>query len=94
MAPHEPSAVEEIARFGCRVRFVSLNPTKNRARFSTITWQPALWGGGAMVRRWGRLGGRGRSLIAFYPDRASAQEVVERLIRRRLRRGYQVVEWW
>ncbi len=94
MAIHDPIAVEEVARCACRVRFESLDPAKNRARFSTLTWQPALWGGGAIVRRWGRLGGRGRALIAFYPDRASAQESVERLIRRRLRRGYQVVEWW
>ena len=55
----EPVVVEEVARCACRVRFVSLDPAKNRARFYTITWQPALWGGGALVRRWGRLGGRG-----------------------------------
>ena len=94
MALHDPIAVEEVARCACRVRFVSLDPAKNRARFYTITWQPALWGGGAIVRRWGRLGGQGRALTTFYAVRVSAQEVVERLIRRRLRRGYQVVEWW
>ena len=94
MATHDPIAGEEVARCACRVRFVSLDPAKNRARFYTITWQPALWGGGALVRRWGRLGGQGRTLTAFYPDRASAQEVVARLIRRRLQRGYQVVAWW
>ena len=94
MATHDPIAIEEVARFACRVRFESCDPTKNRARFYTVTWQPALWGGGAIVRRWGRLGGQGRALTVFYPDRASAQESVERLIRRRLRRGYQVVEWW
>ena len=46
------------------------------------------------MRRWGRLGGQGRALMTFYPARASAQESVERLIRRRLWRGYQVVAWW
>ncbi len=94
MVTHEPSAVEEVARCACRVRFESLDPAKNRARFYTITWQPALWGGGAIVRRWGRLGGPGRALTTFYDDRASAQESVERLIRRRLGRGYEVVAWW
>ena len=94
MAIHDPIAVEGVARCACRVRCESLDPAKNRARFYTITWQPALWGGGALVRRWGRLGGQGRSLTHFYPDRASAQESVERLIRRRLQRGYAVVEWW
>ena len=97
MAPHDPSAVEAVVRCACPVRFVSLDPAKNRARFYTLTRQPALWGGGAIVRRWGRLGGQGWALTTFYPDRASAQESqesVERLIRRRLRRGYQLVEWW
>ena len=91
--PH-PTAIEELARFRGRVRFVSVDPERNRARFYTLTWQPALWGGGAIVRTWGRLGGPGRAMTAFYPDRASAQASVERLIRRRLRRGYRVVEWW
>ena len=72
----------------------SLDPAKNRARFYTVTWQPTLWGGGALVRRWGRLGRQGRALPHFYPDRASAQASVERLIRRRLTRGYQLIEWW
>ena len=90
----DPSAVEQVARCARRVRFVSLDPAKNRARCYTITWQPALWGGGAIVRRWGRLGGQGRALIAFSPDWASTQASVERQIQRRLGRGYQVVAWW
>ena len=94
MSPSHPTAIEEIARFRGRVRLVSVDPERNRARFYTLTWQPALWGGGAIVRTWGRLGGPGRAMTAFYPDRASAQASVERLIRRRLRRGYRVVEWW
>ncbi len=69
----DPVVVEEVARFACRVRFESRDPAKNRARFYTLTWQPALWGGGAIVRRWGRLGGQGRALTTFSPDRASAQ---------------------
>ena len=50
MAPHDPIAVEQVTGFQCQVRFQSLDPAKNRARFYTITWQPALWGGGAIVR--------------------------------------------
>ncbi len=91
MSTDDPPIIEEVARFTCQVRFESLAPAKNRARFYTLTWQPALWGGGAIVRAWGRLGGRGRALTTFYDDRASAQASVERLIRRRLKRGYWVV---
>ena len=94
MSPPDPPALAELARFRGRVRFVSVDPERNRARFYTLTWQPALWGGGAVVRAWGRLGSPGRTLTHFYLDRASAQARVERLIRRRLRRGYRVIEWW
>ena len=37
-------------------RFVSVDPTRNRARGYELRWQPALWGGVLLVRTWGRLG--------------------------------------
>lgn len=80
-------------RFTCYVRFVSVDPARDRARFYALTWQPALWSGGALVRSWGRLPGPGRSLVRFYPDRTAAQAEVERLVARRLRRGYRVTAW-
>ncbi len=60
MASPDPPALAALARFRGRVRFGSVDPARNRARFYTLTWQPALWGGGAIVRTWGRLGGLGR----------------------------------
>ncbi len=86
-------STEEATRFTCYVRFVSIDPERDRARFYALTWQPTLWGGGALVRHWGRLPGPGRSLVQLYPDRASAQAEIERLIARRLRRGYQATSW-
>ncbi len=77
------ATLAELARFRGRVHFVSVDPARNRARFYTLTWQPALWGGGAVVHAWGRLGSPGRTLTHFYPDRATAQAHVERLIRPR-----------
>ncbi len=65
----------------------------HRADPGSRTWQPALWGGDALIRAWGRLPGPGRSLTRFYPDRAAAQPEVERLIARRLRRGYTLASW-
>lgn len=88
--PHELPAVVGFQQFA---RFVSLDPDENRQRFYTLTWQPLLWGGGALVRTWGRVGTRGLSKTAAFPDRASAQPLVERLIRRRLRRRYQLIDW-
>ncbi len=86
-------SAEEVAHFACYARFVSVDPDRNRARFYALTWQPALWGGGALIRAWGRLPGPGRARVAFYPDRTAAQPEVERLIARRLRRGYTVAGW-
>lgn len=70
-------------------RFVSVDPDRI-ARFYALTWRPVLWGGSTLPRHWGRLPGPGPTLGRFYPDSASAQAKVERLIARRLRRGYRV----
>ena len=43
-----------------------------RARSDTLTWQPALLGGGALVRCWGRTGGAERTRADHYPDRAGS----------------------
>ena len=73
MCYHPAMSAEGAARFTCYARFVSVDPTRNRARFYALTWQPALWGGGALIRAWGRLPGPGRALTRFCPDRASTQ---------------------
>jgi predicted DNA-binding WGR domain protein len=83
---------DRVARFQLHARLVSVDPSKNRFRFYTLTWQPGLWGGGALTRNWGRIGTKGRILQALYQDRTSAQGTVDEVIRRRLRRGYQVVD--
>jgi predicted DNA-binding WGR domain protein len=73
-------------------RFVSVDPAKRRFRFYELRPQPTLWGGVALVRVWGRLGTPGRWRASEYPDRATAQAEVERAVRRRLRRGYYLVD--
>jgi predicted DNA-binding WGR domain protein len=74
-------------------RFERLDPAENVQRFYSLTWQPLLWGGGSLVRTWGRVGTQGMSKTADFSDRASAQPLVERLIRRRLQRRYALVDW-
>jgi predicted DNA-binding WGR domain protein len=93
--PREDAAGEragEVAGFAHYARFVSVDPTKNRCRAYELRWQPALWGGVLLVRTWGRLGARRRVAVSHHPDRASARPTVERAVRRRLRRGYCLVE--
>ena len=87
-----PAEAAGAAAFRARVHLTSVDPARNRHRFYTLIWQPMLFGGGALIRAWGRIGTTGRTLERVYPDRASAQPALEALLRCRLRRGYQVVE--
>ena len=58
-------------------------------RFYSLTLQPTLLGGVDLVRRWGRLGTQGGSMLTeTYPDEASAQAALEKLAARKRRRGY------
>lgn len=85
--------VGDVAQFKAYARFISVDPTKNRRRFYTLAWQPGLWGEATLVRTWGRLGRRGRSLAKTYAGQESAEEEIGHLIRRRLQHGYWVVGW-
>ncbi len=88
----EPAA-EQIAHFTQYVRFVSCNPEQNRQRFYLLSWQQSLHGELVLVCSWGRLGTLGRSRSIRFPDGSPVVVSLQRLIRRRLRRGYQVIEW-
>lgn len=88
----DPRAAAVVASFAHAARFVSVDPATNRYRAYELRWQPALWGGVLLVRTWGRLGARRQAAVSHHPDRASAWPVVERAVRRRLRRGYRLVE--
>ncbi len=82
-----------VAGFQQYAQFQSIDCAENRQRFYLVSWQPLLWGGGALIWSWGRLGSRGSSRVAEFPDRSSAQPIVERLIRRRLQRRYELIDW-
>jgi predicted DNA-binding WGR domain protein len=85
-------SIEDVGQFKAYARFVSVDPSRNRFRFYSLSWQPGLWGGGALVRTWGRIGTKGRSTGVFYQDRTSAQPLVEQFVKRRLQHGYQLVD--
>jgi predicted DNA-binding WGR domain protein len=88
-----PRELPAVVGFRSYARFVSRDPATNRERFYSLTWQPLLWGGCALVWTWGRLGKPGVCRVAEYPDRASAQVQVERLVRRRLHHRYELLDW-
>ena len=84
---------ETLAGFRAYVRFENIDPAENRHRFYDLTWQPTLFGDGALVRTWGRQGQPGTSRATFYPDRACAAAEVRQVVRRRLAHGYRVLDW-
>ena len=84
---------EPLADFQAYVRFESVDPATNRWRFYDLLWQPTLFGEGALVRVWGRQRQSSTRRVTVYPDRADAQMEIRQVVRRRLRHGYQVVEW-
>ena len=86
------ATLARVVPFWHAARFVSVDPTERRFRFYELRIQATLWGGVALVRAWGRLGTPGRSTAREYPDCAAAGPDVERAVRRRLRRGYRLVE--
>jgi predicted DNA-binding WGR domain protein len=87
--PSPPEAVQ----FQHYAAFTSVDPAANRQRFYCLSWQPTLFGGGALVKTWGRLGTEGRSRTLFWGARPDAQALVERLVRQRFQHGYQLQTW-
>lgn len=70
---------------------VSITPQKNRYRYYTLSWQATLWGEWVLVRRWGRIGARGRCTTLPFPDGARAQAAIARILAARQRHGYQEI---
>ena len=91
-AGHPGPPLDELARFEHTVRLVCVDPAANRYRAYALTWRRGLWDEVALVRTWGRLDRPGRSRATVYADRTSAQADIRRLLQRRLRHGYEVVE--
>lgn len=84
------ASVPPFARF---LRLVSIDPTRNRARFFTLQWQPTLWEERALVCVWGRLHTPGQMRVLVSATAPDLEVVVRRIVRRRLLHGYQVVAW-
>jgi predicted DNA-binding WGR domain protein len=93
----EPAALLERARdCGLVLELVDAQPDRRgrrRCRAYTLHLEPALWGGIDVVRAWGRrdVMRRPRRLLSHHPDVGEACAALERVIRRRLRRGYRPV---
>ncbi len=62
--------------------------SRNMARFYTLSIEPDLFGGAALVRRWGRIGTGGQSRIDLHADEAEAVLRFLALLSAKRRRGY------
>ncbi len=65
-----------------------IDPTRNMARFYEISLEPSLFGDWAVMRRWGRIGRRGRFRLDFCDSADDAYLRIERLLALKRRRGY------
>jgi predicted DNA-binding WGR domain protein len=70
------------------VYLTKIDAARNMARFYALDLQPDLFGGWALVRRWGRIGQPGQVCSALYEKQEGATAALERELRRRKRRGY------
>jgi predicted DNA-binding WGR domain protein len=69
---------------------VKLVPAQNQARFYRLAIWPDLFGGVSLVREYGRLGQSGGRLRRDpFPDQDAASRALQRILKRKLRRGYE-----
>lgn len=60
---HAVRELPAVVRFRQYARFERIDRAENCERFYALRWQPLLWGGGALVRTWGRIGTQGQQRL-------------------------------
>ncbi|SEI20122.1 WGR domain-containing protein, predicted DNA-binding domain in MolR [Rhizobium tibeticum] len=64
------------------------DPSRNMARFYTLSIEPTLFGETAVVRSWGRIGTSGREKTEVFSDELAAASHFLKLARRKRSKGY------
>jgi Uncharacterized conserved protein len=84
VSAHEPtpSSSDQI------LTLTRVEPEKNIARFYTLSIEPSLFGDHALVRRWGRIGCRGRLRIDLHASRLDAEKAFRQLASIKRKRRY------
>lgn len=65
-----------------------VDPTRNMARYYTLSLQPTLFGEVSLVRQWGRIGTRGRQKIESFTRDGEAALALSKLAAQKIGRGY------
>nr|WP_313195259.1 WGR domain-containing protein [Shinella zoogloeoides] len=67
-----------------------VDPDRNMARFYTLAIEPTLFGTPRLVRRWGRIGTLGRTMVHDFEREEDAVALFLELLCERRSRGYRV----
>lgn len=65
-----------------------IDPSKNMQRFYTLSIEGNLFGGGSLVRSWGRIGTQGQTRIVLFDSEITAQINHDKIVSTKLKRGY------
>ncbi len=76
---------------GMSVLLHRVNLEKNASRFYLVEVGPSLLDPYSVKRVWGRMGGHQRSMVSPCASAEEAQALADRLVRRRIGRGYSIV---
>ncbi|WP_338034330.1 WGR domain-containing protein [Komagataeibacter melaceti] len=68
-----------------------IHPEKNEWRYYAMAVQPDLFGGAALLRRWGRIGTKGTMRLDLHASEGDAANALAALVRYRKKRGYQAI---
>jgi predicted DNA-binding WGR domain protein len=65
-----------------------IDESRNMRRFYVMATMPTLFGETSLLRNWGRIGKQGQMRIETFATSADAGEALDRLARKKGRRGY------
>ena len=70
------------------VEFERVDLVVNARRYYLVAWQPDLFGQGAVIRMYGRIGCLKRVIATSFPSLEAAWPMIWLIVRMRLRHGY------
>jgi predicted DNA-binding WGR domain protein len=88
LTPNMFHMAEKFETIPTSVELRRIDPSLNMRRFYRMSLQPDLFGGVDVVREWGRIGRRGRSLIERHTCEDEAVSSMLALETAKRRRGY------
>jgi predicted DNA-binding WGR domain protein len=78
----------QLPMFPDRIILIRVRPERNEGWYHQMEVWPDLFGRALLVRRWGRIGTKGRRRLDPHPDPGAAINALARLAHARRRRGY------